>query len=772
VLLDGPRAEQRVGVLATLADGSRRDVSRRASFRLMKPVARLDAGLLRPESDGAAELSIQVGGVSATIPVEVKGSKADRPTSFVREVVPLLTRHGCNSGACHGSQHGKGGFRLSLFGFDPASDHEQILRSAKGRRVVLSSPERSILLAKPAGVMEHAGGERFRPGSRPYSVLLSWLEDGAPGPLKAEPALRSLDVWPAKRLLIPGEKQQIIVTAAWSDGRSEDVTASAQFDALNESVAAATPDGLMTGRGAGESHVMVRFAGLGRVVQATLPYAAPRRSAMPAHNFIDERLKAKWEALGLSPSPLADDAAFLRRVHLDAIGTVPTPREVRAFLADADPRKRAKLIDRLLERPEFVDWWALKWGDLLRINRDLLQDKGMWSFHNWVRASLRDGKPADKMAREILTARGSTFTEGPANFFRASRSPADWSETATQLFMGVRIQCAKCHTHPFEKWTQEDYWGMAAFFARLGTKTSQEFGLFERETVVYPTAAGEARHPRKGGVVKPKPLGGDAAEDEDDRRQALAAWLGKKGNPFFARNLANRFWAYAMGRGLVEPIDDLRETNPPTNPELLDALAKELEDGGFDLKKFLRTIFESRAYQLSSSPAEGNRADATNAYFARYARKRLTAEQLADAIDDATGTREKYPGLPLGTRAIQLPDTKVRSFLLDVFGRPARQVTCECERTAQPNLAQALHLLNGDFLNRKIEDAKGRVAELSKRPVAEIVEELHVAALGRLPSERERAWGLAWIRKAATVREGAQDLLWVLVNRREFQFVP
>ncbi len=774
VVLLGPRAEQRVGVLATLASGARRDVSRSATFKLDKPgVAHAADGLLRPEGDGAAELVVEAGGVSARVPVAVTGAAKDEPVSFAREAVSVLTRAGCNAGACHGAQHGKGGFRLSLFGFDPPFDHAQIVQSAEGRRIVPSAPERSILLQKPAGVMEHAGGERFKVGSKPYALLKAWLEDGAPAPVRDEPTLKSLEAWPALRTLAPGEKQQAVIRATWGDGRVEDVTWAAQFDAINASVASVTPDGLIEGRGVGESHVMVRFAGQARVIQITLPYAPSASDAPRGNNFIDEKLAAKWKQLGLSPSPPAGDEEFLRRVFLDAIGTLPTAREAKEFLADTDPKKRETLIDRLLERPEFVDFWALKWGDLLRINRDLLQEKGMWSFHNWVRAQLRDGRSAAAMVKEILTAEGSTFTEGPANFYMAARTPADWSETAVQLFLGVRIQCAKCHTHPFEKWTQDDYWSMAAFFSRLGTKTSQEFGLFGRETVVHLRPTGEVSHPRKGGVLKPRPLGGEAADDPADRRKALASWLTAKGNPFFARNLANRFWAYTMGRGLVEPIDDMRETNPPTNPELLDALAKDLESHGFDIKHLLRTIFRSRAYQLSSSPTAGNRADATNTHHARFTRKRMTAEQLADAIDDVTGTREKYPGLPLGTRAIQLPDTKVRSFLLDVFGRPPRQVTCECERVAQPNLAQALHLLNSDFLNRKIEAPTGRVAQLLKagRRPAEVVEELYLAALGRRPDAREARSGLAAIQKAGGLREGAHDLLWVLINRREFQFV-
>jgi uncharacterized protein DUF1553/uncharacterized protein DUF1549 len=445
---------------------------------------------------------------------------------------------------------------------------------------------------------------------------------------------------------------------------------------------------------------------------------------------------------------------------------------VLAFLADKDSGKRARAVDKVLDRPEFVDFWTLKWGDLLRINRDLLNDKGMWSFHNWVRASLRDNKPVDGMVRELITAEGSTATEGAANYFVVSNGSADWAETTAQLFLGVRMQCAKCHHHPFEKWSQDDYAGMAAFFVRLGTKSSQEFGIFGSERIIFLRPTGEQGHLRTGRVVPPHPLDGPTMDDVTDRRRRLADWLTTPTNPFFARNFANRFWAYTMGHGLVEPIDDMRATNPASNPELLDALAADFAEHKFDLKHFLRTIFVSHAYQRSAAVSPGNAADAANVYHTRYTRKRLTAEQLADALDFATGTREKYQGLPAGTRAIQLPDTKVRSFLMDVFGRPARQVACECERTAQPNIAQALHLLNGDFLNRKIDDPKGRVATLvkAKAPTADLIAQLYLASLSRPPRPEEAARARDWLAAAPSPKDGASDLLWVLLNSREFLF--
>ncbi len=775
VSLDGPRNDQRLGVLGEYADGRRWDWSRDAHLESSAPdVVRVDAGgVLRGTGDGHALVTIQVGEQKATVAVQVQRATAEVPVSFTREVLPVLTKAGCNQGACHGGQHGKGGFRLSLLGFDPSFDHSQIVQSAEGRRVVPSDPERSILLLKPTLTMEHGGGERLKMHSREYTVLRQWLEDGAPEPGPRDPVATRLEVWPAQRVLVPGEQQQLVVRATWSDGRSEVVTPTAQYDTLTEAVAVVTPGGLVTGRERGETSIMIRFGGQATVAQVTLPYAnLESYPDLPRWNFVDEKLLAKWKGLGLTPSPLSSDEEFFRRIHLDTIGTLPTPADVKAFLADPSPDKRARAIDRVLDRPEFVDYWALKWGDLLRINRDQLTEKGMWSFHNWVRAALRESKPVDAFVRDIITAEGSTFTEGPANFYRVGRDAADWSETTAQVFLGVRMQCAKCHHHPFEKWSQDDYYGMAAFFVRLGTKRSQEFGLFGNETVVHLRPTGEQTHPRKGGVVPPHPLDGPTMEDAFDRRRKLAEWLTAKDNPFFARNLVNRFWGYYMGRGLVEPLDDLRATNPASNVELLEALAQDFVQHQFDLKHLLRTIMNSRAYQLSSAVTPGNAADATNVYYTRYTVRRLTAEQLADALDVVTGTREKYQGLPAGTRAIQLPDARVRSFLLDVFGRPSRQITCECERTVQPNIAQALHLLNGDFLNQKIAAPTGRIAALlkAKTPLPAIVEELYLVALARPLRPEELNKAQRWISSATSPTEGVQDLMWVLLNSREFLF--
>ncbi len=781
ISLDGPRDEQRLIILGEYWDQSQKDLTRSARFRSTNAkIATVDSGgVVHPAGDGDAFISVDAGGKNLQIPIQVRRSHSDVPVSFVGEVIPILTQAGCNQGACHGGQHGKNGFKLSLRGFDPAFDYVQIVQSAEGRRVVLSDPERSVLLQKPTLTMEHGGGLRFAVDSRSYEILRRWLEDGAPPPSAASSQdakaaqVTSLEVWPAKRLMAVGEDQQVMVRAHWGDGRVRDVTPTTQFDSLNDAVATITSTGLITAKERGETHMMVRFGGQVAVVRVTSPYSRIERYPdVPQNNFIDTGLIAKWKDLGLVPSDLCSDQEFFHRIHLDSIGTLPSPGDIKAFLADKSPDKRNRAIDQVLSRPEFVDFWTLKWGDLLRINRTQLNEKGMWSFDNWIRMALRENKPLDEFVRDIITAEGSTFTDGPANFYRVGATATDWSESTSQLFLGVRLQCAKCHHHPWEKWSQDDYYGMAAFFIRLGTKGSREFGLFGGERITFLKPTGEINHPRTGAVVKPHPLDGMEVEDAFDRRGKLADWVTSPANPFFARNIVNRFWGYLMGRGLVEPIDDLRVTNPASNPELLDALAQDFVKAKFDLKHLLRTIMRSRAYQLSSSATPGNQADTANVNCTHYTVKRLTAEELADALDFATGTKEKYPGLPPGTRAIQLPDTEVRSFLLDVFGRPARKVNCECERGGQPNIAQALHLLNGDFLNRKIASPTGRIESLfqKKTPLPAIVEELYLTTVSRPPSPKEREKALAWLQSAPSPKEGAQDLLWVLVNSREFLF--
>ncbi|MEK6237529.1 MAG: DUF1549 and DUF1553 domain-containing protein, partial [Planctomycetales bacterium] len=499
------------------------------------------------------------------------------------------------------------------------------------------------------------------------------------------------------------------------------------------------------------------------------------------NNFIDELAAAKFRELGLEPSPLCDDATFARRAFLDAVGTLPKPEETQAFLDSTDPNKRSQLIDRLLgltgdpkldvHGNAWSAYWALKWSDLIRSSSDNLGDQGMWSLYNWIRGSFRSNKPMDQFARELITAQGSIYMNGPANYYRVARKPEDLAETTAQLFLGVRLQCAKCHHHPFEKYGQDDYYGLAAFFARVTTKNSQEFGLFGREQVVMIRSSGEVRHPKTGRNMPPTPLGGKATDDPLDRRRPLAAWLTSADNKLFARNLVNRYVSYLLGRGLVEPVDDLRATNPPSNPELMDALAEHLVKHKFDVKQLVRAIMNSRLYQLDSQPTKANAADGR--FFSHYPVKRIPAEPLLDAVDQATGTRTKFPDLPLGTRAIELPDSDYQNYFLSAFGKPRRVIVCECERGSDPNLAQRLHSLNGDVVSDKVADKSGRVATLlaDKKPHEEIVTQLYLAALGRRPRAEEHKASRELLAKSPSSKEFYEDLLWALMNSKEFLFV-
>ncbi|MFO0952745.1 MAG: DUF1553 domain-containing protein [Isosphaeraceae bacterium] len=771
--LNGPEATQRLVVVATLPDGSTRDVTASARFEpadatLVKVEA---GGLLRPLADGKSDVKVKVGKAEVTVPVVVSKARAARVVSFRNEVEPVLTKLGCNQGACHGSQHGKGGFKLSLLGFEPAPDFTQIVKSAEGRRVTPFAPEESLLLLKPTLAVAHGGGKRLEPDSPEYNLLKLWLEQGAPGPVEADPAVTGLAVLPERRVMEPGQDQRLVVLATLSDGSTRDVTDQARFDTLNEGVVKVDGKGLARTVGQGETNVMVRYMGRASMARVTVPYAHDRPFEFPAKNVLDEKAAVKWRTLGLVPSPICSDAEFLRRAMLDTIGTTPTTAEVEEFLADSRPDKRDRLVDRLLERPEYVDYWSLKWGDILRVNADKLGKQGMLAFNLWLRNAFRDNRPVDRMVDELVTAQGSIFTNGPANYFRVASSPDDLAETTAQVFMGVRLQCAKCHHHPFEAYGQDDYYGLAAYFARIRTKRSEEFGLFGGEQVVYVAKTGDVVQPRTGKRMAPRPLNAEPADDPVDRRRALAKWLTGKDNPWLARNVANRYWGYLMGKGLVNPIDDLRETNPPSNPELLDALASEFVNGGYDLKKLLRLILTSRVYQLSSLPTPDNRLDTT--FFTHYTLKRLTAEQLLDAINFATETTEKFPLQPAGTRAIALPDTNYPSYFLDTFGRPMRVQACECERSADPTLNQALHLMNGDLVNRKVAQNDGRLMKMLRDPKltdASLVRTLYMVTFNRPATEAEVTAAVGLIADAPSRAVGAQDLFWGLLNSKEFLF--
>lgn len=688
---------------------------------------------------------------------------------FLRDVIPALTKSGCNAGACHGSFQGRGGFHLSLLGFNPAADYDAIVKASRGRRVSLASPAQSLILLKATAAVGHGGGKRLSHDSPAYQLLERYLAEGA-RPLREDAPQIAALVLPTRDLVLRQQETAALqVTARWSDGAENDVTAWALYDARDPTAMDVSPDGRMTALRPGKTSVSIRYLGQVASVSVTTPFGESAPVDFAPNNYIDELVSAEWTRLGMAPAAPASDHEFLRRVFLDLIGTLPTPDEVRRFLASAAADKRSRLIDELLERPEYVDFWTLKWGDLLRSHRRYLGDKGLASFNGWLRRSIRENKPLDVMVRELLTAQGNLFANGPVAYFFIDQKPEELAETTAQLFLGVRLQCARCHHHPFEVWGQDDYYGLAAFFTRLETRESGDKGRFGGMQALR-AVAGDVRpltmlaRPRLFGAAQP------LSESPADLRLALADWIANKENPYFARNFANRYWSYMIGRGLVEPIDDMRATNPASNPALLDALAADFAAHGFDAKHLLRTICNSRIYQLAAEIAPER--DADGRLFTHRAPRRLTAEVLLDAVNSAAGAAETFAGTPPGARAVALPDPNVPSDFLQIFGRPQRNSSCECARESSPDLLQALHLLNNGALNAKISHPQGRVARLLARSATdqELADELYLATLARFPTDAERQALGALLTEAPTREEGWQDLLWTLINSPEFAF--
>jgi len=782
IVLNGPYAEARALVEARLAGGERRDASGRAAWKVADPkIASVDElGTVRPRGDGETSLIARYGGREARVPVAVRGVKGAKAPRFLTEILPVLTRSGCNQGSCHGAASGKGGLKLSLLGYDPDADHEALTRASGARRVSRVLPERSLMLLKATASVPHKGGKRFEVGGPEYRLLRDWIAAGAPPPDAAEPRVVRLEVIPETRTLAAGQSQRFLVRARYADGSSRDATPQTLFTAGDEQIATVTPEGTATAVGPGEGAVVIRYQGLVAIARVVSPFgrapghgpspSAKRHvpSASSAASPIDRLVSEKLAALGLQASGRCTDADFLRRAYLDVIGVPPTPEEARAFLWDRDPNKRERLIETLLNRPEYVDFWTLKWADILRASRGPLSDKGMYAFHRWIRKSVADNRPWDRMARDLLLARGSPFDDGAANYFRVARRPEELAETTSQVFLGVRIQCARCHNHPYERWTQNQYYQMAAFFARVRAKRGER----PEENEVYLASDGEVNHPKTGTRVLPTALDAEPLPEsyDGDRREALARWLTSGENPFFARSLVNRVWRHFMGRGLVEPVDDLRATNPPSNEALFDWLAGEFVRSGFDVKHLIGLICRSETYQRSSQPTANNARD--DRYYSHYPFKRLGAEPLLDAITTATGVPEKFDGFPIGTRAAQLPDSGVPSYFLELFGRPARQIACECERVSEPNVAQVLHMMNNAGLNQRIGSDAGRVARLvaGNLPPQAIADELYLAALSRFPTPEERKLAVAALTSTSERRRAAEDLLWALLNSKEFLF--
>lgn len=740
-----------------------------AALRIFFAAASLTVALRTCE---ASELN------SNSVPV-VAVAKSESPPAtepqldFLRDVVPALTKAGCNAGTCHGSFKGRGGLQLSLLGFNPSIDFDSIVKQGRGRRISITSPEHSLLLRKPTVQIPHGGGQVLKPSDPAYIVLRNWIAQGAIAPPEPFPFVTGIQVSQTDLVMQPGETVTLKVQATWSDGHQGDVTPWALYDAGTAGFATVSKAGEVRAEKSGRLAVAIRYLGQVAVVTVTVPFASQSDlTKFQPRNYIDELVAAEWQKVGLTPAPLCDDTTFIRRVFLDLAGMLPMPAELREWSTSADPEWRSKLVDTLLERPEYVDYWTLQWSDLLRAHRRFLGEKGLGSFQSWMRETIRTNRPVDEWVREMLTARGSLYTNGPVAFYFVDPTPQDLAETTAQVFLGVRLKCARCHHHPFEVWSQEEYYGLAAFFTGVKKKDTREQGLFGGSQSIRVEASQTLPHPYTGVPIGPRMLGHEPLELEADAdaRPELAAWITDPKNPFFAKNIVNRYWGMLFGRGLVNPIDDLRATNPATYPAVLDALAADFVAHDYDLKYLLRTICNSSVYQLSAELTPTR--DEEGIFLTHRVPRRLPAEVMLDAIGKTTGSQEKFVGMPEGTRAIALADPDVKSTFLDIFGRPKRTTTCTCERQNQLDLRQALHLVNNEQLSQKIAASDARVALLlaEKKTDAEICDELYLAALSRLPDDIERAQINAWLVEPASRQETFEDLLWTLINCAEFAF--
>ncbi|RMF85654.1 MAG: DUF1553 domain-containing protein [Planctomycetota bacterium] len=772
VRLDYPNDQQRVVVLFTDPAGVDHDVTAAVTFAVDgEPLATWTAGVLAPQRAGEQVATLQHAGLAAALSITVADAADPRPISFRNDVEAALMKAGCNSGVCHGNARGQDGFRLSLFGFDPEMDYVNLTRQTGARRVDVSDPAASLMLEKGLAQVTHGGGQRLAPDAPEYQLLADWVAAGAPDDPPDLPRLTSLALFPPQAVLpAGGATMQITARGEYSDSTDRDVTPLAVYSSLNDAVASVDARGRITTHDAGETFIMARFGTFAEVTQVIVvgDEAFTWPSEAKPRNYIDEAIHAKLRKLRIAPSEVCDDATFARRVYLDVIGIPPTVDEIRAFLADERDDKRARLIDELLQRPEFPEVWAMKWAEMLRIESQKLNVKGVQLYTAWLRDAIQRDAPMDQIVRELLTADGGNYQNPPANFYLVEREPTLMAENVAQVFLGIRIQCAQCHNHPFERWTMDDYYSFAAFFAQIGRKPSED----PRETIIYNSRRGEVAHKRTGAPVAPKFLGGATPEipPGGDRRAVLADWLTSPDNPWFAQCFANRVWAHFMGRGLIDPPDDVRVSNPPSHPQLLRELGRRFVAGGYDIRALVRDICNSRTYQLSTRANPSNANDERNFSHARV--RRLSAEQLLDAICAATGVKEKFAGLPLGARSVQVADARTGSYFLETFGRPARESACTCERRDDPTLSQALHLINGATIESKINAPNGLLGRLlaENQPPETIIETLYLAALSRPPTDAEHAAALKYVGESPDPTNGLRDLFWALLNSQEFVF--
>lgn len=717
----------------------------------------------------------------------VAHSMAHGEVSFRNQIQPILARYGCSTGACHGAAAGQGGFRLSLLGYDDAGDHMNITRSAQGRRINLEDPARSLFLLKATKTIPHKGGEKFKTGSPEYDLVAQWIAEGAQGPKDSDARIERIEISPKHATLKTGVTQPMKVTAFFNNGRSEDVTRWTKYTAGNQSVATVDTDGTVKVVGRGEGTVTAWYLSKLSIATVSVPFEQPVLTqafdAFAPRNFIDERVKEKLRELNIPPSARCEDHDFLRRAFLDTIGVLPTAKETRVFLADTKPDKRDRLIESLLRRPEFVDYWSYKWCDLLLVNSDKLPVQPMWSYYQWIRRNVELNTPWDEMVRDLLTATGSTLENGAGNFFVLHDEPTKLAETVSVAFLGMSIACAKCHNHPMEKWTNDQYFAYANLFSRVRIKN----GPVADERVIFHAPEGDLVQPLSGRAQPPTPLDAQPVSltSAEDRRVPLAKWLTSPENPWFARSITNRIWKNYFGTALVEAVDDLRMTNPASNEKLLGDAAAFLVKNKFDLKALMRAILQSATYQRSSEALAENKDDTR--FYARYYPKRLMAEVMLDAVAQVTAVPTAFnmdkrnanrgvgASYPMGYRALQLPDTNTISYFLASFGRPDRVQTCDCERTNEPSMAQALHIANGDTLNQKLAAKDNRIAKLlaSGKDDGAITEEAYLAALSRLPTEKERTGVLKLLGETKSPEEkraALEDVFWGLLSSREFLF--
>jgi hypothetical protein len=771
------RGEQTLICRIVQPDGVTRDVTDQVQWSVPdSQIIKMDHNVARPVADGSGQLKVTYQDQVVTIPVDVKDAKVDRPISFRLDVMPVFMRAGCNVGSCHGSARGKDGFHLSLFGYDPEGDYDRLTRELSTRRVNLAIPKESLVIQKGLGSVPHTGGTRFHEGDELYNTMMRWIEAGAPDDEVAVARADSMEILP-KQIVLEGEnsKQQMTVRAHYSDGTYRDVTKLALFLSNNENSAAVTPDGLVTASKRGEAYVMARFATftVGSqviVIPKGIDYKFPD---LPEYNYVDQLVDAKLKKLRVVPSAICTDEVFLRRAYADVIGLVPTREEHDRFMANQETNKRDKLVDELLGRKEFVEVWVMKFAELLKIRSDnQVSYKSALLYYNWLEDKLSHNVPMDQIVQELLDSTGGTFKNPGTNYFELERDPLKLAEDTAQVFMGMRIQCAQCHNHPFDRWTMNDYYGFANFFSQIGRKQAED----SREQIVFNSGGGEVSNPVTKKVVKPTFLGGGEADTSGkDRREVLAKWLASPNNPYFAKNLSNIVWAHFFGKGIVDSVDDVRVSNPAVNPELLDTLGQKFQEYHYDFKHLVRDICTSRVYQTATETNPTNVGDQRN--FSHAMIRRMRAEVLLDVLSEVTQTPEKFRGLPLGARAVEIADGTTTDYFLRTFGRATRLTACSCEVKMEPNLSQALHLLNGQTVQQKLANSKviSDLIAANKTP-AEIAEDLYIRCFGRKPTSDEMNAINAQLpkdddkNKVEDTKAVLNDLFWALLNSEEFMF--